>query len=135
MSVGAGGDLAHETIVHPDAVVAGGVRIVGVHVQQHDSLGRSLAALAPRRLHPDEPALVEGDEPVKACHPRRAVLSELGVPDPVALLEPEAVDRTVADRAQAVRRSGLRELAPQRSVLWSAHPDLIADLTGEADAA
>ena len=57
----------------------------------------TLLALAQGSVAADEVALVEGDVMAEVRHLRRIRLRELGRPDAVALLQPQAVERAVAD--------------------------------------
>ena len=77
------------------------------------------AALArgQQRLAADEVALVELDAEADAALLRRLVGRDVGAPDPVALLQPQRVDRAVAAGHEPVRLA-----RPPRASSHSAAP-------------
>src|SRR5207248_9452948 len=62
---------------------------------------------------PDEVALVELDGEAESGLPGRVLRGHVRAPHPVALLEPQRVDRLVAARDEAVRPAGLPERVPE----------------------
>ena len=70
-------------------------------------------ALGESSLAPHEIALVPSDEAVEPGHARRVGLGELGRPDPVGLLDAQAVDRAGTDRNEAEVGAHRRQRAPQ----------------------
>ena len=125
---------ADHALADPHAIVLHSVGVSSSHLQEHESLLRTFRTLPQRALTADEVTLVEGDEPVESGHPRRVVLPELRRPDPVPLLETEAVHGPVADQPQAVFSARLSKLVQQRPVPIGRDHDLVAELTGQRDA-
>jgi hypothetical protein len=86
-----------------------------------------------RRLHQsvsaDEPALLlELDAEADAALVRSLVGGDVGAPDPIALLEPQRVDRAVAARHHSVRFAGFPQGAPQAEPVLGRAVELPAEL-------
>ena len=120
----------------PDAVVARRVGVGGIDLEQRPAAAPAPTSRSRRAAsRPMKSPLSKATNRSRPAHPGRHVLPELGRPDPIALLEPQAVQRAVADEAQAVGRAGLAQLLAEGAVPFGRHDDLVAELAGQRDPA
>ena len=93
-----------------------------------EPLSDALLALAYERVAPDEVALVEAHEPLEAGLERRVVGRHVDTPEPVGLLEPQRLQRPVAEVDEAERLSRLEQEVVERPLALERMVQLEAEL-------
>ena len=113
VAVAAARHPADDIAVHPDGLGAERNRTSILEDEACGTLERR--ALASRRASsPDEVAFVELDGEVERRLVRRLVGGDVGAPEPVALFEPEQVDRLVAAGDEARSRPASQIVSQRR---------------------
>src|SRR5215468_10215769 len=135
VTVSARSDPTNDTSVVPDGLIARRVGIGGIDAEGREPQRATAFFLLESRGTPDEVSLGEIHE---AAEPRlmravdRAVLARPGTE---ALLDAHRIERAAPEEPQPLLPSGRAQQIVECALVFTRHPDLVAELAGEADTA
>ena len=127
------GDPADHLVVMPDRLIADGIGVRRFDSECDELALPALLLLGGRCCAADEVALCEVDE---ASEPRlvRSVNGPvLARPAAEGFFETHGVQRTPAERSQAVGPAAIGQQVVERTLVIGCHPDLVAEIARERD--
>ena len=135
MAVTARSHPADHAAVVPDRLVPGGIGIARLDREGEEAQRAAAVLLFQRRSAADEALFLQIDEAAEPGLVGTVDGPVLARPGAEALLEAHGIQCPAAEEPQVVLGARSDEQVIERALIFAGHPDLVAEIAGEGDAA